>query len=284
MALRPRVPAAILGLAALAAGCQASAPVVEPRITRVVPDAPELRAALVRAGWNAAAAHAPAPVVRFADVAPPHGDELVLAWEPPREGGGVQAAIAVHAIDARRHAVATLCFDAAGEGFLGGAGGALELADVTGDRVADLIVRRRAGDDVAVTIYALQGGRFGPLATARGHRVELRDLDGDGRVEVLVSGEIGEGLRGFPEVLRLEESGALAPFARRLSSVMQAEAKAYIDHARSATIDPALRAQAFRSASEYLASAGYAAEAAQLAREAEFVAPAGGVAGVERRD
>ena len=282
MSLRPCVAGLVLLAAAL--GCETAPAPVEPRVTRVVPDAPELRAALIALGWSAAAADAPAPVVRFADLVPPHGDEIVVAWERPCEAGGLRAAVAVHALDTRRSAITGLCFDASGDAFDGGAAGGVDVRDVTGDLRPDLVVRRRVGDDVAVTIYAAHAERFRALATARGHRVELRDLDGDRRVEVLVSREIGEGLRGFPEILRLAPDGCLVPNTGKLDAVMPDEARAYIEHVRAATSDPSLRALALRSAAEYLAGLGHRAEAELLEREASFVAPAPGDAAVDRRE
>lgn len=274
MSLRLQSALGGLVLFAAAAGCESRPAPVEPRVTRVVHDSPALRAALIATGWAAATADAPAPVVHFADIAPPHGDEIVVAWERPSEAGGRRAAIAVHAIDARRGTVTALCFDVSGDGFDGGLASAIELRDVTGDRRPDLIVRRRVADDVGVTIYAAQGARFGAYAAARAHRIELRDVDGDGRAEVLASREIGEGLRGFPEVLRIGADGELVPALGRLDAVMPSEVKAYIEHVRAATSDPGLRAQALRSAAAYLSGLGHRDEAQLLEREVDFVAPA----------
>ncbi len=272
--MKLRLPLLGVCLAAVStvSGCLTPEPKVIER-THIVHDAPELRAALVRMGFVAADADSEAPAVLFGDVAPPVGDELILAWTLGKQAGPHRAAVSVHRLDDRAATVRGILYDAAGDGFAGTPGASVEVRDVDGDFRDDILVRRRTGDALQLTVYALRDEVLTVVGRTQGARIEVRDLDGDRRCEVLVSREIAKGLRGFPEILQLT-SGGLVPAAKRYDAVMPEQASAYVAHVREATQDAEERRSALSSAARYLRTLGYEAEAAQLDRESEFVAAA----------
>jgi hypothetical protein len=272
MKLRLPFSGACLAAVLTASGCLTPEPKIIER-THVVHDPPELRAALVRLGFNSADADAVAPAVLFGDVAPPVGDELILAWTLDAKSGPHRAAISVHRLDDRAASVRGILYDAAGDGFAGTPGTSVEVRDVDGDFRADILVRRRFQDAQQLSIYALKDDVLGLVGKVQGSRIEVRDLDGDRRCEILVSREVAEGLRGFPEVLQLTANG-LQPAAKRYEAVMPEQAKSYVAHVREATQDPEERRAALSAAARYLRGMGYATEADQLDQESEFVAPA----------
>ncbi|MHC5020770.1 MAG: hypothetical protein ACYTGX_11790 [Planctomycetota bacterium] len=270
MKLRLLFSGACLAAVCTASGCLTPEPKIIER-TRLVHDAPELRAALVRLGFTAADADGAAPAVLFGDVAPPVGDELILAWTLDAASGPHRAAIAVHRLDEREAAVRGILYDAAGDDFAGTPGSSVELRDVDGDYRTDIVVLRRVADAQQLTIYAVKGESLVPVARVQGSRLEVRDLDGDRRCEVLVSREVAKGLRGFPEILQLTETG-LQPAAKRYEAVMPEQAKAYAAHVREATQDAEERRAALAAAARYLTGIGYPTEAAQLEQAAAHAA------------
>lgn len=267
-----RLPLSGLCLIALltASGCLAPETKIVER-THIVHDAPELRAALVRMGFTAADGDAEAPAVLFGDVAPPVGDEMILAWN--LAGASRRAAVSVHRIDERGATVRGLLFDADGDAFASTPGASVEVRDVDGDFRPDILVRRRVEDTHQLTIYAFRGKELAVVGRVQGARLEVVDLDDDRRCEVLVSRELTKGLRGFPEILQLTADG-LRPASKRYAAVMPQQAKAYVAHVREAAQDPEDRRVALASAARYLRGMGYEAEASQLEQESEFVAPA----------
>ncbi|MCI0341182.1 MAG: hypothetical protein L0216_08510 [Planctomycetales bacterium] len=296
---RPRVPAAALAaLALLAAGAAGCVP-LPPRdrvVVRPEPDPPALRAALVRAGFEAGSGAQGAVRVVLADVAPPEGEELVLAWESP---GSRRAGIAVHRLaretagcdggDAR----ALLHDGGPAGGYAGGLDAGLLVRDVTGDGRPDVVTVRGGGPEAParLEIFAASAGAPSPssmgsmgsmgslerVALLEGDSFDVRDLDGDRVAEVAVSRVIAGSLRGFPEIWRLEPGGPRRA-TRSYPATMPDAARAYAGHVRAATPDPQLRAFALGAAARYLRGLGHETEAAALESESGTAAAGGGAA------
>ncbi len=274
--------AALAALAFVAAGC-ATAPPRERVVIRASPDPPALRAALVRAGFEAGSGSEGTVRIVLADVAPPEGDELVLAWE---SAGSRRAGIAVHRLardaggcdgaDAR-----ALLHDAGpAGGYAGGVEAGLSVRDVTGDGRPDVVTIRGGGPEAParLEVFAAGGEGLARVASLEGDSFDVRDLDGDRVAEVAVSRVIAGSLRGFPEIWRLEPGGPRRA-TRSYPATMPDAARAYAGHVRGATSDAQLRAFALAAAARYLRGLGHEVEAASLEGEAGTTPSGGGAAG-----